>query len=448
MPIDPHRYDIAQPSSRIGWMLFRLERRLLTPGSGDVAVIRGYLRLKAWRDCTTLLQRLQLFKVVLKLPARALRGSWAAVHEHGGFVAAQFGVSRARQLRHLLGLWLRHGIRPDIYYSYQLYDSNNLRRAPSFFQPEDVKIIRMVNLHTAPDEAELLTDKSAFEAWLVRHGLPTVRTVVRLEGGEVVEWDTAECRLPCCDLFTKPRDSIRAMGTARWTFDGSTWLSDSGRLVDEAGLIAELKERSRTRGMLVQRRLRNHPVLDALTPGALSTLRVVTLRCLDGRIEPIVAVCRIPIGDSRIDSFSLGNAAAPVDLDTGRLGKAIRKTDTGAVEYCERHPDSGVVLEGFQLPHWDEVIPMAVRAHQSLERLVYVGWDIALLDSGPVIIEGNDNPGHDLCQRPTRIPLGETPVARTFVAHLAAAFSAPPRGVDRGGAKVNSRTTSLSRQIG
>jgi hypothetical protein len=448
MPIDPRRYDITQPSSRIGWMLFRLEHRLLTPGSGDVALIRGYLRLKAWRDCTTLLQRVQLVKMVLKLPARALRGSWAAVRQHGGLVEERFGVTRARQLRHLLGLWLRHGIRPDIYYSYQLYDSNNLRRAPSYFQPEDVKIIRMVNLHTAPDEAELLTDKSEFEAWLVRHDLPTVRTVVGLEGGEVLEWDNADRRLPCCDLFSKPRDSIRAMGTARWTFNGSAWLGDSGRLVDEAGLIAELQELSRTRGMLVQRRLRNHPVLDALTPGALSTVRVVTLRCLDGRIEPIVAVCRIPIGDSRTDSFSLGNAAAPVDPDTGRLGKAIRKTDTGSVEYCDRHPDTGVVLEGFQLPHWDRVIPMAIRAHQSLDRLVYVGWDIALLDSGPVIIEANDNPGHDLCQRPTGIPLGETPVALTFVAHLAAAFKAQPRLVDRGGAEMNSRTTGLSRRIG
>ena len=32
------------------------------------------------------------------------------------------------------------------------------------------------------------------------------------------------------------------------------------------------------------------------------------------------------------------------------------------------------------------------------KRLRYVGWDVAITPDGPVLVEGNDLPGYDMCQ--------------------------------------------------
>jgi Sugar-transfer associated ATP-grasp len=43
-----------------------------------------------------------------------------------------------------------------------------------------------------------------------------------------------------------------------------------------------------------------------------------------------------------------------------------------------------------RLPYWDEVKNLAARAARAVAPLRYVGWEIALTNDGPVVIEGND----------------------------------------------------------
>jgi hypothetical protein len=51
------------------------------------------------------------------------------------------------------------------------------------------------------------------------------------------------------------------------------------------------------------------------------------------------------------------------------------------------------------LPHWDEVKALAVRAHAAFAGRLMIGWDIAITEDGPVVIEGNRGPDMDLMQR-------------------------------------------------
>lgn len=423
MAIDTHKYDVRLSDSRWDRLVFRLEHWLLSPGSSDVAKLRGYLRVKDWRKHTSARERLHAIKVAAKLPARAFREASRAVDTYGGHPAEQFGISRARQLRHLWWLWVRHGIEPKVYYAFQLYRPGQLRRAPGFFQGnEDDQLFRLLNLRTAPEEAELMLDKAQFERWLVERDLPTVRTVLELADGQVVRSSRPDGGLPRTDLFSKPNDALQGYGTQPWRFDGGGWVDVDGCRRDERELIAELTERSRERSILVQERLRNHPALAPLAPAALSTVRVLTLRGLDGVVRVVLAVCKIPTGAAPTDHMRLGGIAAPVDLATGRLGPAVGKAKKTFIAPCERHPDTGATIEGFQLPLWDEVMRLAVRVHEALARLVCVGWDVAILESGPVIIEGNDNPGHTSSQTPTGVAMAETAVVPTVAAHLRAAL--------------------------
>jgi len=423
MAIDPHKYDLRLSESRWDRLMFRIEHWLLSPGSSDVARLRGYLRVKDWRRHTSTRERLHAIKVTAKLPARALREAAHAVETYGGYPAEQFGISRARQLRTLWWLWIRHGVEPKVYYAFQLYRPEQLRRAPSFFQKnEDDQLFRLLNLRTAPDEAEMMLDKAQFERWLVERGLPTVRTMVEFAAGQVVRSSLGDGGLPRTSLFSKPNDALQGIGTQRWQYDGEGWVGADGRRRGEAELLAELAELSHERPLLVQEQLRNHSALAPLAPAALSTVRVLTLRGLDGVVRVVLAVCKIPTGAAPTDHMRLGGMAAPVDLATGRLGRAIGKSKKTLVAPYERHPDTGVTIDGFQLPLWGEVMRVAVRAHEALARLVCVGWDVAILESGPVIIEGNDNPGHTSSQLPTGVAMAETAVVPTLAAHLRAAF--------------------------
>ena len=40
------------------------------------------------------------------------------------------------------------------------------------------------------------------------------------------------------------------------------------------------------------------------------------------------------------------------------------------------------------------------KAAKVVDKVRYVGWDIAITTNGPTIIEGNEYPGHDIYQLP------------------------------------------------
>ena len=53
------------------------------------------------------------------------------------------------------------------------------------------------------------------------------------------------------------------------------------------------------------------------------------------------------------------------------------------------HPESGYPIAEFQLPMIGEVRAFVDALARHVPQVQYVGWDIALTSSGPVVIEGN-----------------------------------------------------------
>lgn len=54
---------------------------------------------------------------------------------------------------------------------------------------------------------------------------------------------------------------------------------------------------------------------------------------------------------------------------------------------------------------------------QLIPQLGYIGWDIAVSETGPQLIEGNEFPGHDILQMPPHVPdkIGMLPRFRQFL---------------------------------
>ena len=86
-----------------------------------------------------------------------------------------------------------------------------------------------------------------------------------------------------------------------------------------------------------------------------------------------------------------GNLLAQLDLESGRVVRVIRQSGT-THEEITHHPDTGVPIAGTFVPNWQEIKRLAVDCAKVLEALPLVGWDIAPVDTGAVLVEPNVTP--------------------------------------------------------
>lgn len=134
-----------------------------------------------------------------------------------------------------------------------------------------------------------------------------------------------------------------------------------------------------------------HPVMSELHPHSVNTCRVITL-LKDGKPNVVAAYLRIGNG-KHVDNFNSGGMVVPIEEDRGEVVyPALNKKG----QLFEAHPLTGVAVKGFKIPRWQEVRVLAEKASLVVPQVGLVGWDIAVTQNGPLIIEGNDFPGHDI----------------------------------------------------
>lgn len=137
-----------------------------------------------------------------------------------------------------------------------------------------------------------------------------------------------------------------------------------------------------------------HPEMNKLCDKSVNTMRIMTFNDNDNpRI--IWMGLRVGNGINSIDNFHAKGMAVNIDINTGKLvGNAI---DKDLNEYIE-HPKSHIKFDGFQIPCFNEAKEMVLKASLESDKILVVGWDVAISDKGPVIIEGNRRPGFDIVQ--------------------------------------------------
>ena len=131
-----------------------------------------------------------------------------------------------------------------------------------------------------------------------------------------------------------------------------------------------------------------------LNPDSLNTIRVVT-KCVKGKSELLYAVARIGSGESIVDNFHQGGVGVKVNTEKGCLeGQTIDK----AGQTSDITTKTKIKVDGFKIPYWQEVCVMVKEAAKVNDKVNIVGWDVALTDEGPLLIEGNRGPGMDIIQ--------------------------------------------------
>ncbi len=85
-----------------------------------------------------------------------------------------------------------------------------------------------------------------------------------------------------------------------------------------------------------------------------------------------------------------GNVDVCVDVATGEIRYAIQFDGWHHVQDIDCHPDSGSPLNGVVIDNWESIKAEVIRFQQAFPYCKVAGWDIAITDEGPVVIEVND----------------------------------------------------------
>ena len=62
------------------------------------------------------------------------------------------------------------------------------------------------------------------------------------------------------------------------------------------------------------------------------------------------------------------------------------------------HPGTDIFMLGQLIPYWEEVKNLCCKAANKINQVRYIGWDVAIKEDGPILIEGNHDPDLDLVE--------------------------------------------------
>lgn len=380
-----------------------------------------------WTGQRGVLRKLRATVILARGFIEAPLEAWGGVRRFGERARELYGVSPATQYRQLLKLRWLHGIRPVWYYRFQLFLPERQPFAEQFV-PQVGPFLQVIHrqLPLKGDE-EIFLSKEAFRLWCKQQSIPTVDNLLQVTDGEVIARSTES--LPPCDLFVKPTNWRQGKGASRWqcvrAAEGHYYTNTSGvRLgANEMEKFVCKTSREQGRPYIVQRALANHRDLLNYTNGALSTIRLMTVRETGKAAKPLMAALRMPTGDAVVDNFDTGCVAAPIELDTGTCGPGLSIKEGLPPEVLHTHPETGAKIAELTLPFWSECLALTCRAHDHIKTQVpVIGWDVAILDDGPIIVEANHLPGQDVAQMPGGFPLGNSAFAEVVVAQLRKMF--------------------------
>jgi Sugar-transfer associated ATP-grasp len=182
------------------------------------------------------------------------------------------------------------------------------------------------------------------------------------------------------NVFVKQDDSSRGIGVHHMSCDA---LNDE--FFHSVGNCA------------IQAPVEQHPYFDEFTSASVATVRINTVRELDGSFAHRAPYLRLGYGDT---AWILGNNSLQISIlsedgDLDPIGY-----DTHDFHSCTAHPDTGVPFENKRVPKFTEVAAACVDLHSKMPHFGMIGWDVTIdRDEKVKIFEWNtDHPGIKLAE--------------------------------------------------
>lgn len=170
---------------------------------------------------------------------------------------------------------------------------------------------------------------------------------------------------------------------------GNITISRNGLV--KQGSIEHFAKKWINEDILLEEFITQHKDLNNIYPLCVNSIRIHTVN-IDDNVE-IVLTSMIRFGSNNANIDFDNGLTLCVDKN-GRLNEYAMQRVAGSAHtklfVC--HPDSGVHFKNYQLPYWQEIKQLVIDTAKKVPEICYIGWDVAVTEQGPVIIEGNGAP--------------------------------------------------------
>lgn len=165
---------------------------------------------------------------------------------------------------------------------------------------------------------------------------------------------------------------------------------------------------------IVEAFIEQHENLEKISSSGLNTLRLITQLNKKNQVTLLGARFRITVNNA-VDNMAAGNLATTVDLNSGKItGQAVYSDITK--ENQDTHPITNINFDGFLIPFFNEALTMVNEAALRFPQNRSIGWDVAITNNGPELLEAN----HDWCKLLWQLPVnkGLKPILLNYLNEL------------------------------
>lgn len=235
-----------------------------------------------------------------------------------------------------------------------------------------------------------LTNKYVQKNLLMGFGLPTPRLIATVgHKYEIQTLDDLHKFLSDCDrdIVVKPISGMGGLNVLILTHEDHRFHMLGEHYTPER--IWRHMEPILEKGFLIEEKISNNRQISSIYPYSLNCFRVNTVKL--NNIWKVIYPFSLKVGCGKnvVDNLRSGGILLILDKE-GRSKIAYVGSPN---EVITHHPDSGAPLIGIQLDNTKAVCELALQASQKFGYMGTIGWDIALTEKGPVVIEGNNQWG-------------------------------------------------------
>lgn len=270
-------------------------------------------------------------------------------------------------------LMLRYGFGMADYFNYELYKRSRAERREYFSTKDEDDFYKVVS------PAQYKKRYTVKPVFLKEFAVYTKRDFIVPEDGNYEEYLEFLEKHPV--FMSKPYDGLAGREVTKEYAEN---IRDK-----EAFFYHAIENRYFFEELIIQ-----HEDMARLCPASVNTMRIMTFND-HGKPRIIWLGLRVGNGVNAVDNFHAHGMGVNIDIDTGKLyGDGIDKD----LNHFAEHPYTHVKFDGYQIPCFEEAKELVLKAALESDKILVVGWDVAISKDGPVIIEGNRRPGFDLVQ--------------------------------------------------
>ncbi len=155
--------------------------------------------------------------------------------------------------------------------------------------------------------------------------------------------------------------------------------------------LKQLLDNSKYTPLLFEERITQTEQISKINPSSVNTVRFMTALYPNKEVKVIATFMKIGRKGSDVDNAGGGgNVDCAIDVNSGSCYNTLQFNSFADIKHVKNHPDTNTTIEGLIIDNWSNIVEQ-VKGYQSrIPYLKMIGWDVALTDEGPVIIEINN----------------------------------------------------------